>query len=237
MLKLDNIAIELGNFALKADVQFAAPITALIGPSGAGKSTVLNVIAGFVEAAHGRVLWQGDDISHVTPAERPAAMLFQDNNIFPHLSVSNNIALGLTSKRPTQAEQEQIRKALGRVGLAGYEERMPSTLSGGQQSRVALARVLLQNRPIMLLDEPFAALGPALKDEMLDLVAQVSAEENMQIIMVSHDPRDALRIAGVACVVADGGVTSPMATDRLLSNPPPALAEYLGSQNYGIMRS
>lgn len=228
MLQLDNIAVHLGAFLLNADVQFAAPITALIGPSGAGKSTVLNIIAGFTQVSSGRVLWQDDDITEAAPASRPVAMLFQDNNIFPHLTVADNIALGLTIKRPTLAHQDQISAALARVGLEGYEARKPATLSGGQQSRVALARVLLQRKPIMLLDEPFAALGPALKNEMLDLVAQVSREENMQIIMVSHDPRDALRIADMACVVAEGGVTPPMPTEMLLKKPPQALADYLG---------
>lgn len=228
MLQLENITIQLGAFSLHMNVQLDAPITALIGPSGAGKSTVLNVIAGFVAARQGRILWQGNDISLATPASRPVAVLFQDNNIFPHMNVADNVALGLSSKRPTFAEKTQISKALERVGLAGFEMRMPATLSGGQQSRVALARVLLQGRPIMLLDEPFAALGPALKNEMLDLVARVSAEEQMQVIMVSHDPRDAMRIAHVACLVADGVVTAPIDTAVLLNNPPQALADYLG---------
>ncbi|SDL20086.1 ATP-binding cassette domain-containing protein [Aliiruegeria lutimaris] len=229
MLQLDHLTFRQGSFDLAADVTMSAPITALVGPSGAGKSTLLNVIAGFIPPASGRVLWRGQDITVLPPATRPVAMLFQDNNLFAHLDIGRNLALALTRKRPNEAERARIAEALARVGLQGVEGRKPAELSGGQQSRVALARVLLQARPLMLLDEPFAALGPALKHDMLDLVAEVASEKNLQVIMVSHDPQDAARIASEAAVVAEGRVDLPTPTQALLRDPPPALARYLGN--------
>ncbi|MFD0982608.1 thiamine ABC transporter ATP-binding protein [Tropicimonas aquimaris] len=228
MLQLERLRLVQGDFELSADITFTAPITALLGPSGAGKSTLLNTIAGFTPPTDGRVIWRGKEITPRATMERPVAMLFQDNNLFPHLDVTRNLALALTRGRPTREARDRIAEALARVGLPGYEHRKPAELSGGQQSRVALARVLLQARPLMLLDEPFAALGPALKFEMLDLVAEVAAENGLQVIMVSHDPQDAARIANEAAVVADGVVTPPEPTAELLRSPPPALASYLG---------
>ena len=229
MLQLDNIQVQQGSFTLSADISFPSGVTALLGPSGAGKSTLLNVIAGFVPLQRGAVRWQDKAITDLLPAQRPVAMLFQDNNLFAHLTVAQNLALALTRKTPTEAQRAQMAAALRRVDLAGLESRKPAALSGGQQSRVALARVLLQARPLMLLDEPFAALGPALKREMLDLVADVARETGMMVLMVSHDPEDAQRISAHASVVAEGTVSPPAPTDALLRTPPPALARYLGA--------
>ena len=202
---------------------------AVIGPSGAGKSTLIGAIAGFYPVIRGRMLWQGQDITTAIPGERPVAMLFQDGNLFPHLSVAENVGLGLRPDlRLSAAEKEQVREALGRVGLQGMEERRPAALSGGQQSRAALARVLVQDRPLLLLDEPFAALGPALRREMLDLVRTLADETGKTLLMVSHDPDDARRIADRIILVTEGRADAPVATDVLLANPPEALRRYLG---------
>ncbi|MEL6219308.1 MAG: ATP-binding cassette domain-containing protein [Pseudomonadota bacterium] len=228
MLRLEALEVRQGSFTLTANVTLTARVTALIGPSGSGKSTLLNSIAGFVTPATGHVLWNQQDITAATPAARPVSMLFQDNNLFPHLTVDENIALALTHRRPSDAQRTAMVAALDRVGLSGFGARRPGTLSGGQQSRAALARVMLQNRPLVLLDEPFAALGPALKHDMLDLVADLAREHGLQILMVSHDPADALRIADEACVLADGRISPPQRTTELLANPPPDLKRYLG---------
>jgi len=228
VLRLDQIKVVQGDFEIRANLAFGAQITALLGPSGAGKSTILNVIAGFSDPASGAIFWQDRDISHARPAARPVGIVFQDNNLFPHLNIQENLGLALTRGRPDAAQRKQISGALERVGLSGFERRKPAEMSGGQQSRAALARVLLQARPLMLLDEPFAALGPALKKRMLDLVAELCRETGMHAIMVSHDPADALRIADEAVVVAEGTVTMPVAVARLMDNPPAALQRYLG---------
>lgn len=230
MLRLESCVIENGGFTLQADLDIAAQGKfAIIGPSGAGKSTLIEAIAGFVPLRAGRILWQGQDLTEKTPGQRPVAMLFQDGNLFPHLTVAQNAGLGLRPNlRLTQDERGQVERALGRVGLSDLAARKPAELSGGQQSRVALARVLLQRRDILALDEPFAALGPALKDEMLDLVAEIADETGATVLMVSHDPKDARRIADRVVLVAEGKAHPPRPTADLLDNPPPALRAYLG---------
>lgn len=201
---------------------------AVIGPSGAGKSTLLMALAGFVPHG-GQILWQGGDIDSLPPGDRPLSILFQDQNLFPHLTVAQNLGLGLSPRlRLTPADHRRIAATLERVGLDGLGARKPGQLSGGQMGRAALARALLRARPILLLDEPFAALGPALKAEMLDLVAETATETGATVLMVTHDPADAQRFAGLTVLVADGIAQAPQPTAELFANPPPALQAYLG---------
>ncbi len=230
MLRLEDLRIVQGDFSLSADftVEPEARL-AVIGPSGAGKSTLLSVIAGFFPPIRGRILWRDVDLTSLPPGDRPLSILFQDQNLFPHLTVGQNVGLGVRPDlRLSAEERRQVDAALHRVGLEDMAERRPGTLSGGQQSRVALARVLLRARPLMLLDEPFSALGPALKAEMLDLVAEIAEATRATLLMVSHDPEDALRISDQTILVADGIAHGPQPTRELLTNPPPALAAYLG---------
>ncbi|MCB1310355.1 MAG: ATP-binding cassette domain-containing protein [Sedimentitalea sp.] len=202
---------------------------AVIGPSGAGKSTLIEGIAGFLPVETGRITWQGRDITDAAPGARPVAMLFQDGNLFPHLDVAQNVGLGIRPDlKLDAAERARVAEAIARVGLEGLAGRKPAALSGGQQSRAALARVLVQNRPLLLLDEPFAALGPALKVEMLDLVAALVRDAGATLLMVSHDPADARRIADEVILVEAGRAHPPQPTAALLDNPPPALRAYLG---------
>ncbi|PJI85925.1 thiamine transport system ATP-binding protein [Yoonia maricola] len=230
MLICEKLVLQQGSFSLSADVAFAAgKAVALIGPSGAGKSTLLAAIAGFLAPASGRLQWDDVDLTDMAPGERPVSMLFQDNNLFPHLTAAQNVGLGLRPDLRLNADDRAVAAiALTDVGLAGFDDRKPRDLSGGQQSRVALARVLVADRPVVLLDEPFAALGPAMKDEMLDLVKAKLIAAGKTVIMVTHDPADAQRMAGMAALVAAGEVSAPVATDVLFDNPPPALKAYLG---------
>jgi len=215
-------------FSLSADliVPTGARV-AVLGPSGAGKSTLLGAIAGF-QPVTGRVLWKGAVLPSA-PAKRPISMVFQDNNLFPHLSAFDNVALGLSpSLRLSPADRERVQGALERVGLHGFGDRKPGRLSGGQVARVALARVLLRDRPLLLLDEPFGALGPALKAEMLSLVAELLDETGATLLMVSHEPEDARLIANHVALVAEGRAHAPVPTGEIFANPPDALRDYLG---------
>ncbi|WP_128255268.1 ATP-binding cassette domain-containing protein [Falsirhodobacter deserti] len=218
----------MDDFRLIADWQIGkGERVAILGPSGAGKSTLLMALAGFVPLSAGRITWEGQDISRLPPDRRPVAMLFQDQNLFPHLTVGQNVGLGLSPRlRPDARQRSRVAQALAQVGLQGMEARRPAQLSGGQQGRVALARALLQDRPVLALDEPFAALGPAMKADMLDLVTKLAGERI--VLMVTHDPADARRLAGQTVVVSDGMAHPPAPTARLLDNPPPALRAYLG---------
>ncbi|KQI73868.1 thiamine ABC transporter ATP-binding protein [Loktanella sp. 5RATIMAR09] len=230
MLRCEDLVLRQGAFSLRADVVFArSKVTALIGPSGAGKSTLLAGLAGFLPPASGRVILDDVDVTEAAPGKRPISMLFQDNNLFPHLSVAQNVGLGLRPDlRLSEEEKNHVATALSEVGLAGLDMRKPAALSGGQQSRVALARVLVANRPVVLLDEPFSALGPALKDEMLDLVKSKLVAAGKTVVMITHDPADARRIADMVALVDAGEVHAPVATDVLLNDPPAALRAYLG---------
>lgn len=228
MLTFEKAEFSQGAFSLKADLAVSAgKVTAVIGPSGAGKSTLLHGVAGFVAQTAGRLLWDGAAIQDQTPDKRPVSMLFQDNNLFPHLTVLQNVALALSPRlRPSNDVTDQVEEMLVRVGLDGLSGRKPSGLSGGQQSRVALARALLQDRPVMLMDEPFSALGPALKDEMLDL--SVSLAAGRTVVMVTHDPNDAVRIANEVVGVVEGKAWVPIETSAFMTQPPEPMRDYFG---------
>ncbi len=231
MLELNAITIRQGDFALSADLNISpGHIVAVLGPSGAGKSTLLAAIAGFTPVETGHIQWQGTDLTGLPPAQRPISILFQDNNLFPHLDARSNVALGLEPSLRLSAKQwTQVDTALERVGLTGLGRRKPAALSGGQNARIALARALLRARPVMLLDEPFGALGPGLKAEMLTLVADLARETGASVLMVSHDPADAQAIADEVIWV-DGGIAhSPHNTDEIFSLPPQALSAYMGT--------
>lgn len=230
MLQLDHLVLTQGSFRLTANWS-AGPGSriALMGPSGAGKSTVVSAIAGFLEPTAGAIRWQEMDLSGLTPGERPVTVLFQDQNLFPHLTIAQNLGLGLRPDlRLTPDDRARIDTALSRTGLAGLDQRRPAQLSGGQASRAALARALLRARPILLLDEPFAALGPAHRQDMLALVREVADETGALVLMVTHDPDDALALGGQTAFIAGGVVHPPADTARLLADPPSALADYLG---------
>lgn len=229
MLRFDDVTLAQGAFRLRAD--FTVPLgarVAVIGPSGAGKSTLLMAVAGFLAPAAGRILWDGADLAGVAPGDRPLSVLFQDQNLFPHLTIAQNLGLGLRADlRLNPAQRVQVDQALDRVGLQGMGGRRPAALSGGQQGRAALARALLRARPMLLLDEPFAALGPALKTEMLALVAELAG--GATVLMVTHDPADARRFADLTVLVADGVAQAPVPTAAMFADPPPALRDYLGA--------
>ncbi|MBK4214417.1 ATP-binding cassette domain-containing protein [Paracoccus caeni] len=230
MLDLENLHVTRGNFTLQANLSLpAGSRAAVIGPSGSGKSTLLAMIAGFLHPDQGRVRWNGEDITNTAPGKRPVSVLFQDQNLFPHLSAAQNVGLGLRPDlRLNHAQKARVGQVLAHVGLEGMENRKPANLSGGQQSRVALARVLLRARPILLLDEPFAALGPALKVEMLRLLDQFTTENNTTVLMVTHDPDDARAFTPSTILIEHGAAHPPVPTEPLLDNPPPGLRAYLG---------
>ena len=228
-IKLETLLIRQTDFSLRADFTVKHGTTAIIGPSGGGKSTLLLAIAGFVDPSEGSISIGGQVITDTPPAKRPVTLLCQENNLFPHLTVVQNTGLGVRADlKLSKLQIELVEDALAKVGLADMGTRRPSELSGGQRQRVALARALLRDQPVLMLDEPFAALGPALRHEMLDLVARIRQEQNSTLLLVTHNPDDALRISENTVLVADGVAQAPQPTAALLSNPPPALAAYLG---------
>lgn len=230
MLEFDAIRVTRGAFALSADLSVdQGARVAVIGPSGSGKSTLLSLVGGFLAPDRGRIRLDGQDITALPPGRRPVSMLFQDQNLFPHLTVAQNVGLGLRPDlRLSEPQRCRVAQVLAEVGLEGTEDRRPADLSGGQQSRVALARVLLRARPVLLLDEAFAALGPALKAEMLALLGRIADQTRATVLMVTHDPGDARRFAPQTILVEGGVAHPPVATGPLLDDPPPGLRAYLG---------
>ena len=192
MIRLDNVFLADDALPMTFDLQVAAgERIAIVGPSGAGKSTLLNLIAGFVLPTRGNIWLNGENHTRSAPYERPVSMLFQENNLFPHLTVQQNLALGLkTSLKLTALEQDQIEQVADAVGLTSFLSRLPNSLSGGQKQRVALARCLLRDKPILLLDEPFSALDPELRMDMLNLIDELCHSKNLTLLLVTHQPSE-----------------------------------------------
>ena len=205
-------------------------VMAIIGPSGAGKSTLLALIGGFETSQDGAIVVGGVDITDLAPDQRPVTTLFQDHNLFAHLSVAQNVGLGLHPGLRLSAEDRvAVAWGLEQVGLTGFEERLPGQLSGGERQRVAIARCILRKRPILMLDEAFAALGPALRREMLRLVLDLKDRNGLTILMVTHDPADAVFAADRTSFIADGKVVTSGATSAVLESAHPAIRSYLGT--------
>ena len=192
MIRLDNVFLADDVLPMTFDLQVVAgERIAIVGPSGAGKSTLLNLIAGFVLPTQGNIWLNGENHTQSAPYERPVSMLFQENNLFPHLTVQQNLALGLkTSLKLTALEQDQIERVADAVGLTSFLSRLPNSLSGGQKQRVALARCLLRDKPILLLDEPFSALDPELRMDMLNLIDELCHSKNLTLLLVTHQPSE-----------------------------------------------
>jgi thiamine transport system ATP-binding protein len=209
----------------------AGEVLSLIGPSGSGKSTLLSLIAGFLTPAAGQILLDGVAIEKLAAASRPVSIVFQQHNLFPHLDLYTNVALGIDpSLRLTPVQADSVNEALTRLDLAGLQSRKPGALSGGQRQRVALARALVRRRKILLLDEAFAALGPAQRAEMIGLVKDLVKENGMAALLVSHQPRDALIASARTAFVNAGRIAALEPTDHLLEQSDlPEVREYLGS--------
>jgi thiamine transport system ATP-binding protein len=235
-VRLEAVAFSYGEAGFSFDVAFApAEITAVMGPSGSGKSTLLNLVAGFEVPDAGRILIGSKDVVLDEPASRPVSMVFQENNLFAHLSVEDNVGLGCSpSLKLSATDRDAVSEALARTGLGGKQRRLPRELSGGERQRVALARVLVRDRPVLLLDEPFASLGPALRDDMLDLLVELQAERTMTVLFVTHQPDDARRIVKNVVFVENGTIvaTGP-AVDFFDGGGPEAFQRYIGSKSGG----
>ena len=203
--------------------------TALMGASGAGKTTLLNLLAGFVMPDSGQLLWQGQELATLSPAQRPFTSLFQEHNLFAHLNLFDNVGLGLHPGLRLLPEQvEAVDLALQQVGLGGMGQRLPSSLSGGQRQRTALARALVRRQPWLLLDEPFSALDPGLRQEMMSLVSDLQQQYQLSIVLVTHDPQEALKMASEVMFIAEGGVYWQGHGNEFLQQINEPIQRYLG---------
>lgn len=232
-IRLEGVQFAYEDWSVSFDLAVAASaFVAVMGPSGSGKSTLLNLVAGFETPQAGRITIGDGDVTRLGPAERPVSMIFQENNLFGHLDVAANVGLGRSpSLKLGGKDREDLARALEATGLAGKEKRLPAQLSGGERQRVALARALLRDRPVLLLDEAFASLGPALRQDMLALVADLHRTRRMTVLMVTHHPDDAESVAERILLVESGRIAAYGITATMLGqSAPEAMLRYLGAE-------
>ena len=229
-IRLDHVRLVLGRTRFHFDCRLpAGAITAITGPSGSGKSTLLNLIAGFEAPDEGKVLFDGRDVGELHPSERPVSLIFQDHNLFGHLDIFTNVGLGINPSLALDAQDKQaIARSLERVGLAGMEKRMPATLSGGERQRVAFARALVREKPVLLLDEPFAALDPGLRLGMSTMLLDLHRETGSTILIVTHDPGELRRLASNVIFIDENEILVQAPTaDFLARRDLPAVSRFL----------
>ena len=222
MIKFENAIVRVGDFQLAVNMTVPKGFISVIGQSGAGKSTLLASLSGHRDLISGKIFVDETRIDLLPPNQRPCSIIFQEFNLFPHLSLVQNLNLVCGNKFFVSASsKKKIKKILEKVGISELIDRLPSEISGGQQSRAALARVLLQENPILLLDEPFSALGPNQKSELIDLVYGLSQEQDITVLLITHDPKDAKQVGGHCIVVKDKKALGPFETSEALKEDGP----------------
>ncbi len=230
MITLEAVTFRYEAMLMSFDLKVArGEFMGVIGPSGAGKSTLLSLIAGFEQPLSGHLKIAGIDMQGTPPDQRAVSMIFQDNNSFAHLDVWTNVALGVSSRLKLDDQQRaRVDTALDRVGLGRYRHRLPTEISGGEKQRIAIARALVRDKPILLLDEPFTALGPALRRDMLQLIREIQQEKNLTILMVTHQPEDASFAATKVAFVDGGHITHVLPTPAFFAGDAPTeISAYL----------
>ncbi len=235
-LVLDGISKSFGGTMVLQPLRLTVPggaLVALLGPSGCGKTTTLQIIAGFEHADTGRVLVGGADISRLPPNRRRLGMVFQNYSLFPHMTIGDNVAFGLKMAGcPKSQIGERVAQALATVRLAGMDARYPNQLSGGQQQRVALARSLVTNPRVLLLDEPLGALDKNLRESMQFELRQLQQTLGITTVLVTHDQEEALTMSDQVAVMRDGQLVQFGPPSEVYHRPASRfVAEFLGASN------
>ncbi len=223
-LEVQNLTRAFDGLRVVDDVSFTIPagqVTCLLGPSGCGKSTTLRMIAGVDMQDSGRILVDGklicDTVFRIPPERRAIGLMFQDFALFPHLSVAENVAFGLQRRAPDRAAR--VADLLGRVKLSGFGGKYPHELSGGEQQRVALARALAPRPQILLMDEPFSGLDERLRDGIRDDTLALLKEEGTAVLLVTHEPHEAMRMADEILLMRGGKIVQRGAPYNLYNAP------------------
>lgn len=221
---VDQLDLELG----------AGEFVSLLGPSGCGKTTTLRMIAGFEDVDGGEVILDSEAITHLPANKREVNTVFQSYALFPHLTVSANIAYGLRQRRVPKAElTERVREALALVQLEKFAERKPEQLSGGQQQRVALARALVNRPKVLLLDEPLAALDRQLREEVQIELRLIQKQLNTTFLFVTHDQHEALAMSDRVAIMNGGCIEQVDTPEAVYSKPATRfVAGFVGQQNF-----
>ena len=224
----DTVVVEDFNLTVKK-----GEFVTFLGPSGCGKTTTLRMIAGFDLPTEGQILLNGEDISQLPPNKRPINTVFQRYALFPHLNVYDNIAFGLNLKHlPEHEIREKVRSVLEVVDLEGFEERRISTLSGGQQQRIAIARAIVNEPRVLLLDEPLGALDLKLRQDMQYELIRLKNELGITFIYVTHDQEEALTMSDTIVVMNQGYIQQMGTPEQIYNEPENAfVADFIGESN------
>jgi thiamine transport system ATP-binding protein len=232
-LRLEAVTVAYGGVPALAGIDLTVTdreIVSVLGPSGSGKSTMLRAIAGLVPEARGVISWDGTDLAGVPTHRRDFGLMFQDHALFPHRDVLGNVAFGLRMRGMPRADvHERATSALARVGLAGFEHRRVSELSGGEQQRVALARALAPEPRLLMLDEPLGALDRALRDRLVGELRALFTDLGISVLFVTHDHDEAFALADRVVVMHDGQIAQDGAPAEVWRHPADAfVARFLG---------
>jgi len=212
----------------------AGELLSLLGPSGCGKTTILRVIGGFLIQDEGAVVLDGREIQNLPPEKRPSAMVFQSYNLWPHMTVRENLAFGLKiRKTPKAVIDTDIAAMLALVGMPGVEKKFPGQLSGGQQQRVAIARALLLKPEVLLLDEPFSALDAKIRAQMRVELQRIQRELRITVVFVTHDQEEAMALSDRIVVMNQGGIEQVGTPAEIYDEPATRfVAEFVGKMNF-----
>lgn len=209
-------------------------ILTLLGPSGCGKTTILRAIGGFLKPTSGQILIDGKDVTYLDPEDRPTGMVFQSYNLWPHMTVYENLAFGLKLRKLSKADiQEKIQGILKLVKLEGMEKKFPLQLSGGQQQRIAIARSLLLEPEVLLLDEPFSALDAKIRQEMREELKRIQKALKLTVVFVTHDQEEAMAVSNRIVVMNQGHISQIGSPDEIYDQPQSQyVASFIGEMNF-----
>ena len=236
ILQISNIEKSFAEVKVLSRISFdlyPGEVIVLLGPSGCGKSTLLGIIAGIENPDYGSISWKGKQINNIPPHRRGFGLMFQDDVLFPHMNVFENVAFGLKmQKKEGQFIQEKVAETLNLVGLQDLKERDVNTLSGGEQQRVALARSIAPQPGLLMLDEPLSSLDRTLRERLLGEIKRILRELNQTAIYVTHDQEEAFSIADRVILMRDGQVEQTGTPEELYSHPATKyVARFLGLSN------
>ena len=206
----------------------------LLGPSGCGKTTILRAIGGFNQIDSGRILLDGKEIQDLQPEKRPTGMVFQSYNLWPHMTIYENMAFGMQIRKcPKEQIKKEIQKMLELVRMDGSEKKYPSQLSGGQQQRIAIARALVLKPSLLLLDEPFSALDAKIRGQMREELKRIQREAGLTVIFVTHDQEEAMAISDRIAVMRRGYMEQVGKPEEIYDHPKTRfVAEFIGEMNF-----
>ena len=206
----------------------------MLGPSGCGKSTILRTLGGFLDIDKGDILIDGQSVKDLPPEKRPTAMVFQSYNLWPHMTVYENLAFGLEIKKvPKNVIRSEIERGLKLVNMSGYEKKYPGQLSGGQQQRIAIARALLLKPSVLLLDEPFSALDAKIRAQMREELKRIQEELNITVVFVTHDQEEAMALSHRIVVMNKGKFEQVGTPTEVYDNPATKyVASFIGEMNF-----